>query len=40
MVLSNSTSLIMFVSITCFNCKAMPTNDILYDCHIKAIELV
>ena len=24
----------------CFNCKAIPTNDTDYSCHIKAVELV
>ena len=28
------------VSVTSFNCKATPTNDTNYSCHIKAVELL
>ena len=33
-------TLIRLVSMMHFNCKAMPTNDTNYSCHIKAVELV
>ena len=33
-------TVIRLVSMVHFNCKATPTNDIDYSCHIKAAELV
>ena len=32
--------LIRLVCMMCMNAKAMPTNDIDYSCHLKAVELV
>ena len=33
-------SLIRLLSMTHFSCKAMPTNDTNYSCHIEVVELV